>query len=128
MRRMAIIGGALALGLLAASCGGGNGGGGNGSGGDDDGGGGGESLSVTATEFAFDPSSLTAAAGEVTVELLNEGAVEHDFTIDEPSAHVAAAPGQNASGSVELEAGSYTFYCSVPGHRESGMEGTLTVG
>ena len=52
----------------------------------------------------------------------------HDFTIDEFDAHVAADRGETEEGGVTVdEAGTYTFYCSVPGHRSAGMEGTLTV-
>lgn len=85
-------------------------------------------VHLVATEYEFSPSSLTAAAGSVTVHLENQGAIEHDFTIegmDEISVH--ADPGQSASYDYELDAGTYTFYCSIPGHRETGMEGTLEV-
>jgi uncharacterized cupredoxin-like copper-binding protein len=60
---------------------------------------------------------------------VNDGDLEHDFTIaergDEPV--VVAAPDQTARGAIDLDAGTYTYYCSIPGHREAGMEGTLTV-
>jgi plastocyanin len=111
--------------LLLGACGGGDdGGGGNGDGGDD---GGTTSFTVTGTEFAFDPDSLTVPADtEITIELVNGGTVEHDFTLDEASAKIAAPATETVSGSFSVAAGTYTFYCSVPGHRESGMEGTLT--
>ena len=52
----------------------------------------------------------------------------HDFTIDELDAHVAADRGETATGGFSTdEPGTYTYYCSVPGHRDAGMEGTLTV-
>ena len=86
-------------------------------------------LQVVASDLAFDPTELTASAGQVTIELVNEGALQHDVVIEEAGdARVAAADGgQTETGTVELEAGSYTFYCSVAGHRDAGMEGTLTV-
>ena len=88
----------------------------------------GETLSVTATEFAFDPNALTASADtDVTISLTDAGTVEHDFTIDEAGVKIAVKPGETGSATVNLSAGTYTFYCAVPGHREAGMEGTLTV-
>ncbi|MBI4260222.1 MAG: cupredoxin domain-containing protein [Actinobacteria bacterium] len=87
----------------------------------------GTELHVTAREFAFEPSSLSASAGEITVQLENAGATEHDFTVDEANFTALAKAAESASGTLTLEAGTYAFYCSIPGHRESGMEGTLTV-
>ncbi len=88
----------------------------------------GGTISVEAGDLYFDPETITAAAGTIEIELVNVGAVEHDFVIeeagDEDVAH--AEPGETATGSIDLEAGTYTFYCSVPGHR-SAMEGTLEV-
>lgn len=114
-----------ALALTLAACGGGD----DGGGGDGDGdGGGATTLSVSASEFAFDPATLSAPAdSEVSVTVENVGTIEHDLTIDEANLKVAAAATETASGTFTLGAGTYTFYCSVPGHREAGMEGTLTV-
>jgi len=118
-----LIAGALVLG----ACGGGgdDGGGGDGETGGDDGA---TTLSVAATEFAFDPVTLSAPADEeVTVEVVNGGTIEHDFTIDEAGLKIATPATETATGTFNLPAGTYTFYCSVPGHQDSGMEGTLTV-
>lgn len=112
--------------LMLAACGGDGDDAGNG-----DGDGAEPSVSVTGTDaLAFEPSQLSAEAGSVTVELTAEQAVEHTFVIEEASDAevVAAAPGETATGTIELEPGTYTFYCDVPGHREAGMEGTLEVG
>jgi len=115
---------ALAL-TLGACGGGGDEGDGDGDGGGD---GGGTTLSVQGKEFEFIPSTLSAPADtQVTVELENTGTIEHDFTIDEANLTVLVPATETGTGSFELPAGTYTFYCSVPGHRESGMEGTLTV-
>lgn len=93
--------------------------------------GGGEStVAVTGTNaLAFEPESLTASAGTVTVELTAEDADEHTFVVEEirDTEVVAAAAGETSSGSVELEPGTYIFYCDIPGHRPAGMEGELTV-
>lgn len=87
-------------------------------------------VAVTGTDaLEFDPGTLTASAGTVTVELTAEDAAEHTFVIEEldDTEVVAVGPGETASGSADLESGAYTFYCSVPGHRSAGMEGELTV-
>lgn len=87
-------------------------------------------VTITGTDaLAFEPTSLTAAAGTVTVTLTSEGAVEHDFVIEETGDTdvVHSGPGETNTGTIDLEAGTYTYYCSIPGHRAAGMEGTLTV-
>ena len=84
---------------------------------------------VTGTDsLKFEPSELEAEAGEVTIALTSESLVP-DVVIEEAGdTEVVEARGGTQVGSIELEPGTYTFYCSVPGHREAGMEGTLTVG
>lgn len=86
-------------------------------------------LAVTGTDgLKFEPTSLAAEAGEVTVSLVCEPAVAHNFVIEETDDTVADCnAGATDVGTVELEAGEYTYYCSLPGHRSAGMEGTLTV-
>ena len=88
-----------------------------------------DALQVTGTDqLAFDPEQLTADAGEITVALTAQSGVAHDFVIEEGDEVVTeAAAGQTSVGTVELEAGAYTFYCAVPGHRSAGMEGALEV-
>jgi plastocyanin len=80
--------------------------------------------------FKFDPSTLTAQVGQaVNVTMNNTGALEHTFLIDELGVNSGSVPaGQNATFSfTPSQAGTYTFYCNVPGHKEGGMTGTLTV-
>lgn len=84
------------------------------------------SIEITAKELSFSPATLRARAGDVQVTLANAGVIEHDFSI-EGKFHLAAAAGKTARASASLAAGNYTFFCSVPGHRQGGMEGTLTV-
>jgi plastocyanin len=85
-------------------------------------------IEVTATDLSFDPPELTAKVGEDLAVVLTSEDMLHDFTIDELDAHVAADRGETTEGGVTAdESGTYTYYCSVPGHRDAGMEGTLTV-
>jgi plastocyanin len=113
----------LAASLVLAACGGG---------GDDegaaDGGGDGGTITIEAGDLYFDPEEASASAGTVEFELVNVGAVEHDLVIEEAgdTEVVFTDAGETATGSIELEAGTYTYYCSIPGHRAT-MEGTLEV-
>ena len=97
------------------------------------GGGGGETVEVAADpggELAFEQDSLTAPAGSVTFAFTNEANVPHDFKIEKDGEDVGGTEvvtAGEAEATVELEAGDYTFYCSVGNHREQGMEGELTV-
>ena len=85
-------------------------------------------IEVTGTSFEFDPGEITVTAGEDVAIVLTSEDLEHDFVVDELDTHVAAGMGETAEGGLRAdEAGSYTYYCSVAGHREAGMEGTLTV-
>lgn len=82
------------------------------------------------TSNDFEPSQVEAEAGTISVSMTSEGG-PHTFTVelDEGAETVVQvfSAGQPATGEIELEAGTYTFYCSIPGHREAGMVGTLTV-
>jgi uncharacterized cupredoxin-like copper-binding protein len=105
-------------------------------------------VSVTASEFHFEPSALALKAGQATtLTFKNAGQTLHDFTIVSgpgvptpdamPSSldrmqenspyHVAAEAGKQATLSLNLPAGTYTFICSVQGHKDLGMQGTITV-
>lgn len=97
-------------------------------------GGGGSTLKVEADpggELAYTTKSATAKAGQVTVEFNNPQSLTHDVAIEGPSGEVVGKTELITSGSdsttVNLKAGTYHFFCTVPGHREAGMEGTLTV-
>jgi uncharacterized cupredoxin-like copper-binding protein len=91
-----------------------------------------ESFTVDALDsFKYDPMELTVKAGEqVTVVLNNKGVLEHNFVIDEFNVALGPIAGgtQSQPGTfTPTEPGTYTFYCNVPGHKEAGMVGTLTV-
>jgi len=87
-------------------------------------------LSADPSAIAYDTTSLTAKAGEVTIDFSNPAPLEHDVAIVKDGEEIAASElvtEADTSVSTELEPGSYTFLCTVPGHAEAGMEGTLTV-
>jgi plastocyanin len=80
----------------------------------------------------YDTDSLSAKAGSVTIDFNNPAAVSHDVAVEDSSGKQLGVSDLVASGSATLDlsnlkSGSYTFFCTVPGHREGGMEGTLTV-
>jgi len=96
------------------------------------GGGAGTTLDLEASEtaLAFDTTQLSAKAGSVTIDFKNPSAIPHNVVIEQEGRELAGfepvAQGEE-SETAELKPGTYTFYCSVPGHREAGMEGTLSV-
>lgn len=108
--------------------------GGNAQSGGNGGGGAGATLKFEADpggELAYTTTSASTKAGEVTVEFDNPQSLTHDVAIEDSSGEDVGKTELIANGSdstvVNLKPGSYTFYCSVPGHREAGMEGSLTV-
>ncbi len=81
--------------------------------------------------LAYTTDAATAKAGNVTVNFTNSSPVPHDVRIEgsdgEDVGGTEVLAEGNESAKVDLKPGEYTFYCSVPGHRQGGMEGTLTV-
>jgi plastocyanin len=92
------------------------------------GGGGGETVTVESYDIYFEPSELSIPADtDVTVSLPNEGVTPHNFSIDELGISVDIAPGATEETVINAPAGTYEYYCNVPGHKPAGMLGTLTV-
>jgi plastocyanin len=80
--------------------------------------------------LAYNTKQLSAKAGTVTITFTNTSPLEHNVTIAEGSKVLGATPtfvGGSRTLTLTLKPGKYTFYCSVPGHRQAGMEGTLNV-
>ena len=122
MLRKRLVIGLAVVALMGAACGG-----------DDDGGsteettenggGGGGSVTLTAADFAFDPTDLSAAAGD-TIEFVNEDDTEHNFTAEDAGIDEDVdAGGSTTVDLTGVEAGSYDFFCEY--HPD--MKGTLEV-
>jgi uncharacterized cupredoxin-like copper-binding protein len=94
--------------------------------------GGGDVIQLEAIDpFAWSTHDLSAAPGQ-TIHVVNTGVLAHDFSIDGVGEKLVDLPAGGAEGDWTVPADAapgttYTYYCSVPGHRESGMEGTLTI-
>jgi uncharacterized cupredoxin-like copper-binding protein len=146
MRAFSLIALLCAVAIPIAGCGGDdddNGGGGgsgaatttesSGGGASSGGGGGGETLKIAADPggaLKFDKSSLTAKAGKVTIVMDNPSSLPHAVEIEGNGVEAkgeTVEKGGVSKASAELKAGKYEFYCPVDGHRQAGMEGTLTV-
>lgn len=112
-----------------------------------------QEITLTAMDLAFEPTAVEVVAGRpVILTMVNEGALEHDFSILEiplaepveadeeemqhdmstvevdPELHFSAPAGETRS--IEFtptKPGTYEFVCTVPGHKEAGMVGTLVV-
>jgi plastocyanin len=98
------------------------------------GGGGGSTVDISTpsgSDLAFDQKSVSAKAGSVTISFDNKQPLQHDVKVEDSSGQELGGTdlvsSATATATVNLQPGSYTFFCSVPGHREAGMEGTLTV-
>jgi plastocyanin len=82
-------------------------------------------------QLAFEEKEVTAKAGKDTIDFTNQSSVPHNVTIENSAGEEIGgtetlAEG-NSAATVDLKPGTYTFFCSVPGHREAGMEGKLVV-
>jgi plastocyanin len=96
--------------------------------------GGGSTLQLAADpsgQLKFDKSSLTAKAGKVTLDMANPSTVPHAVAVRgngiDKDGKVAQTKGESSTVTVDLKPGTYTFYCPVDQHEQSGMKGTLTV-
>jgi uncharacterized cupredoxin-like copper-binding protein len=147
MRALSLIALLCALAIPIAGCGGddddsGGGGGGasdSGGGGASDSGGGASSGGAAQTlkiaadpsgALKFDKSSLTAKAGKLTIVMDNPSDLPHAVEIEGQGVEAegeTVEKGGVSKATAEVKAGEYEFYCPVDGHKQAGMEGTLTV-
>lgn len=138
MRKYTLWSAMVALVLALAACGGG--GAANNTGGNTTGSTGGEETTAAVQELAleggnelkYNPEAISASVGDVNITLNNTGALEHNIIWEEggdpAEPFVYTTGGETASNTRTFDApGDYGFYCSIPGHREAGMVGTLTI-
>jgi plastocyanin len=78
-------------------------------------------------QLAFVTDSATGTPGQITVKMQNKSGTPHDIVIDGKGKGEVVQDGGVSQFQADFTAGSYTFYCSVPGHRQAGMQGKLTV-
>ena len=96
------------------------------------GGGGSSTVKISADPsgaLKYEQTDVSATAGSITIDFTNMSSLPHDVTIEGNGASGATdtITDSTTSTTVDLEPGTYTFFCSVDGHRAAGMEGTLTV-
>lgn len=81
--------------------------------------------------LAYDKTELTAKPGKATVDFTNDSPIPHDVKFQDSDGKDIGGTdiitGKSTTAEIDLKPGTYTFYCSVPGHEAAGMKGTLTV-
>ena len=92
-----------------------------------------ESVAITAdeTQLAYTETEVSVPAGSVTIDFENPSSTTHDVVVEDADGNELIRTDEIAASSAtatgKLDPGTYTFFCSVDGHRDAGMEGTLTV-
>ena len=88
-------------------------------------------VEVTAVDYKFELAETTFESGARTFVMKNDGKDQHNLTVEGPGIDNAATetvgPGETSEVEVDLEAGRYELYCSVPGHKDQGMDLEITV-
>jgi uncharacterized cupredoxin-like copper-binding protein len=89
-------------------------------------------IQLTAREWLYEPREVSSSPGDVTFEVKNGGAIEHNFVVEDRAKKKRAEipyiePGQTLEATATLQPGMYTIYCGLPGHRDVGMIATLRV-
>jgi uncharacterized cupredoxin-like copper-binding protein len=95
------------------------------------GGGAGTAVAATETEFKIDLATTPAKAGTYTFNSMNAGSFKHNITIDGPGAGDVTTgnidPGKTGTVTVTLQPGTYEIYCSIPTHKDKGMDMNITI-
>lgn len=86
-------------------------------------------VTVTATEFKFDPATINATAGQtINLTVKNIGTVQHTWVLAAANVKLTIDPGKTATATFTAPAaGTYQYECDIPGHKEAGMVGQLIV-
>lgn len=121
--------GAVLAGLLLAACGGGDATGGETASSKEPASAGrevgsGHPVTISAFDLYFEPKEIKVPAGQVDVTYVNEGAIYHTLKVEGTDGFALEVTnhGERAQGAIDLEPGTYAFYCDLPGHRVAGME------
>jgi len=85
------------------------------------------SVSVTGKEYKFTLSKKTVRHGSVTFKFKNAGKLSHDFKIAGKKTKIITKGKSAAPLTVKLKKGKYKYVCTIPGHADKGMKGTLRV-
>jgi uncharacterized cupredoxin-like copper-binding protein len=78
-------------------------------------------------QLAFQTKQATGQPGQITIAMQNKSGTPHDIVIDGKGKGEVVQNGGTSKFAANFPAGRYTYYCSVPGHRQAGMQGTLTI-
>jgi plastocyanin len=84
-------------------------------------------ITIDAFDIHFDVGDIKTQAGPLKVTLVNRGAIEHTFRIDDKDFELKAKPGETKTGTVTLEPGTYQYECTIAGHAQQGMKGEIQV-
>jgi plastocyanin len=90
-------------------------------------------VTLEARDVKFDAKQIDATPGPLDVTLVEKGSLEHTFVVQDSArkavdGKLTVTPGNDSdSGTYDLQAGTYTFFCDIPGHRAQGMEGKIVV-
>lgn len=89
-------------------------------------------IEIKGSEFKYEPKDVTARAGEITFVVTNTGSTDHNIVIQDTAGRDLAqipviSPGKTEELKVTLRPGNYRLVCTLPGHKEAGMVGTLKV-
>jgi uncharacterized cupredoxin-like copper-binding protein len=86
-----------------------------------------QTIQATETEFKITLSTTALKAGSVTFDVKNAGVIPHDLAIVGGPKTALIAPGKTATLTTTLKVGPLELYCTVPGHKQAGMDLKLTV-
>ncbi len=84
-------------------------------------------ITIDAFDIHFDVGDIKTQAGPLKVTLVNKGAIEHTFRIDDKDFELKAKAGETQTGTVTLEPGTYQYECTIAGHAQQGMKGEIQV-